>query len=192
MNKISVLEFFRSAELGGVKPGMTRAEARDILGEPDFQGGFTLDSASPDHVKAIWVYAGIELYWPESIDTAPLHQITFYPQALDLNRKNIDLWIFNNEESVSCTELKAALDNEAINYQDTGLEVLKFTGLGSGFKIIPKNLVAEIDRETDEILGTLVLRSGIQVRYSGDDAIIKVASGNVWSFKGSEQFIKWD
>lgn len=191
---INLLDFFKSGSFGGVKVGFRRDMVESILGRPDVS--IPGASSSDDYKRAnLWYYAGVQFSFSH-LDEELLIDIGFKPSYVlpDGYYRNpgnenteLDAWIFGRKEP-TVQELKQALAQEAIPFQDTGLETCVYNEEKKKFELIPYNPDLE---GAEESFGTLVLMSGIQIRYSDDGAITRVASGKDWSVKGREQNIKW-
>ena len=171
LKKIRLLDFFRTGKLASVEIGMPQEAVFAEMGQPDRwidEDGKVNKSPFVATQAIIWGYEAIELCWlkPET----GLHMISFSVDALHWPSPTIkiDQWIFHKSKSKSWTRsnLKSALDKAEIPYRDTGLEIVVC--------------------ETDDPFGTLVLNSGVQVRYGQDDHIIKVSMPGRWLFKGTE------
>jgi hypothetical protein len=179
MAEINLLQFFKTGDFGPVKLGMTRAEVENLLGKPDSY--YTPDNADDSNNYAtarIWEYGGVELCFAtqDSTDVTShlLMEITFNPIYLATPEKwqtDIAPWVFGSYFGPTRQELKQALGQAAIPYTEDKR---------------PKPMPNGNDRFTksnwlytanNEIYGTLHLQSGVLVRYSEDDLIIKVRLG---------------
>jgi len=180
MAEINLLQFFKTGDFGPVKLGMTRAEVENLLGEPDSY--YSPDDAnnSDNYTTAgIWEYGGVELYFAtqDSTDVTShlLIEITFNPIYLATPEKwqtDIRPWVFGSYFGPTRQELKRALMQAAIPYTEDKRS-----------KPVPdrngryprSNWLYAIN---NEICGTLRLQSGVLVRYSEDDLILKVRYGH--------------
>ncbi len=189
--KVSLLQFFRDGHFHGIKLGFHRNEIEEILGKPDIaKPGH---SHSQDYDKAgLWYYAGVQFTFCD-LDANVVDNIGFKPpyvlptrkwyRDLETEKTELDLWVFDSQDEPTIQDLKNALVAENIDFQDTGLESIIFNEAIKNFQVIP------YDSDAEESFGTLVLKSGIQVRYSDDGSILRVQIGGNWSFKGKEQDI---
>jgi hypothetical protein len=206
MPELKLLEFFRIGSLGGVKPGMSREEVEKILGYPDCALG-ALDE-SPDRYKTagIWLYGGIQFCFGippdrsnilEGIDFKP-HYLFRYPKEASGERlkTKVRRWIFRSRQGPTKQQLAEALSKHSIAYQDTSLEMLIWNEEISNFQVIEyqEHLLTSSEAQAHrlpECFGTLVLKSGVQVRYDEKDQILRVGNGVDWSYKGKESAIVW-
>jgi hypothetical protein len=194
MSEFSLLEFFRAGKFGPIELGMTRTEVKHLIGAPDIY--WDCDGESEDD-SAIWYYGGIELFW-YPLDPK-LHMISFQPYMLFRGhgkRKpwitKISRWVFRSSRGPTAEQLKLALDKQKIPYQDTGLDIIIWRDSASGYDVIPYKEMLHSNNDEDDVFGTLVLKSGVEVRYSKNGMIIKVAiDSEFWIIKGSEQFVKF-
>lgn len=192
--KVKLLDFFRSASFGGVRIGFHRNRIESILGKPDFS--VPGHSTSDDYRQAgLWYYAGVQFTFVD-LDAGLLSEIGFkpfylYPSSqyrdLETEKTKLDLWVFDQAEEPTIEKLRLALENEDIPFKDTGLETCVYNEEKKKFELI---LYAPT-LEDVESFGTLVLQGGVQIRYSDDKSIIRVASGADWMVKGREQDINW-
>ena len=196
---INILEIFRKGKVGPVELGMTKAEVTAYLGTPeDWWRHNAVDKNNPYTLTAsqIWTYGGVEFYW-RGIDptTETLIEISFKPHYLHWHdwAPTLDRWIFRKHNGPKIRYLKSALKRESIPFQDTGLEIILPRSDNPNklsYVVVPLR-DAPADYDSLDVFGTIVLKSGIHVRYGDDNYIIKVAIGNRWVVKGGEQHIKW-
>ena len=187
--QINLLDFFRTASFGTVKVGFQREKIESILGEPT---GFLSENLLRDCQQAdLWFYDVVELGF-DDLEKDLLSTISFKPfyfsqanKFLDFEPKTfkLDLWIFRQGIDVTIDDLRLALNHESIPFQDTGLETSVFSEEMDKFATIPY----DPELVDNESFGTLILQSGVQIRYSDNKSILRVASGLEWLFKGSEQ-----
>lgn len=176
MAEINLLHFFKTGQFGPVKLGMTRTEVENLLGEPDSYSRSDGAFDSGNYSSAdIWEYGGVELSFAtqDSADVTAhlLIEITFDPIYLATPEKwqtDIVPWVFGSYFGPTRQELKEALMEAAIPY--TEAKQPKQSPNGDGRHTKSNWLYAA----NNEIYGTLHLQSGILVRYSDDDLIIKV------------------
>lgn len=190
--KASLLQFFQDGTLNGVKPGDSRQRVESLLGLPDLHlPGY--GNSSDVRMAALWYYAGIQLTFV-NLENDLLGDVGFKPfylkpgQYRDLETENteLELWIFADEDEPDIQDLRKALTIEHILFQDTGLESLVFNQAIKNYEMRSYDLAAE------ESFGTLVLKSGVQVRYAGDGQIIRIQiGGEGWMYPGKEQSIRW-
>jgi hypothetical protein len=189
--KISLLQFFLDGHLNGIKLGFHRAKVEEILGRPDVS--VPGHSDSEDYAKAgLWYYGGVQFSFTD-LEKNVVDDIGFRPFYLlptsqyrdsKCERRELDLWIFNGECEPKIQDLRNALLREHIGFQDTGLESVVFNEVIENLEVIP------YDPTADDSFGTLVLKSGIQVRYLDDGTILRVQiGGEGWMVKGKEQAI---
>ena len=176
MAEINLLQFFKTGEFGPVKLGMTRAEVENLLGKPDSYYTIEEISDSDDYTSAeIWEYGGVELYFAtqDSTDITAhlLIEITFNPIYLAAPEKwqtDISPWVFGSYFGPTRQELKDALGQAAIPYTENKRLESEPNGNGRHTK------TNWLYTANNEIQGTLHLQSGVLVRYSQDDLILKV------------------
>lgn len=237
MATISLLDFFRTGQFGDVKVGMTKTEVLARLGVPDRTWDhLPLIEASIwiyDVVELYWVdrfWTGFDTHL-SSITFQPWRMSFHDRKGSKLHRdkqfRQIDYWIFRERRHLPLKQLKFSLRQKRIPFQDTGLETLVyhnnsrrkwilFEDMGleiiayqednKTFTVVPF-LNAPANYDSDDVFGTLVLKSGVQVRYLENYEIetiaIQVKRGNnhkiddtaydnsPWTYKGSERFIRW-
>jgi hypothetical protein len=201
MAKISLLEFFRTGRFGGVTVGMSRQEVEALLGRPD-----SWSRLEEYGTAGIWIYGGVELCY-SSQDNNLLQSIYFRPSYFTRresrrSNKRVDTWIFGmTPNGPSKHQLEEALRNASIPFQDTGLEMIFHEEDHRTWQVLdydPARFQELGDRA--ECFGTLVLRSGVQVRYSGAQCryseegeilVVKISKGEFWGFPGKEAHIRW-
>jgi hypothetical protein len=183
--EIRLLDFFRSGQLGGASIGMTYEEVAASLGTPEmWWDGKNRNSPGAEARSSIWVYGGIELlFLPEQ--EPRLDMISFAPSYLFRNKISLDRWVFRTRKGPSCRRLKKALKTERISYQDTGLEMVVFKEKMTAYEVVPFDETSP-DLNLEDVFGTLILASGVQIRYAHDYSIVMVKMGSVWGFQGSE------
>jgi hypothetical protein len=179
MAEINLLQFFKTGDFGPVKLGMTRGEVGNLLGEPDsyYSPDEALDSDNWAAAR-IWEYGGVELCFAtqDSTDVTShlLMEITFNPIYLAAPEKwqtDIAPWVFGSYFGPTRQELKDALGQAAIPYTEDKRP--KSASNENGRHAKTNWLYAA----NNEIHGTLRLQSGVLVRYSEDDLIVKVRLG---------------
>jgi hypothetical protein len=197
--KIHLREFFRTGMFGPVRLGMSKAKIRNLLGEPDEWQPPNDPHYVADTAPA-WVYAGgVEFFFGdfEALPNAEAHlsSISFKPNYLWWNRAKtsqmINRWIFRSWVGPTVVQLKSALEQEQIPYQDTGLQTMTNNPF-EGLRMLP---TYEPNHEwADEHFGTIVIKSGVQVRYDDSYKVIRVriASDLYWMIAGKEADIHWD
>jgi hypothetical protein len=202
MAKISLLEFFRTGTFGGVEVGMSRQEVESQLGTPQhfIEGSYC---APGQYEKAgIWIYGGVELIFAFSYETYENTDVldaiyfkTIYFTGRERRRRNkvVDTWIFGRSSfGLTKHQLEAGLQAEAIQFQDTGLQMLVNVPGTHEYEMIDYDefRLGQMG-ETDEFVGTLVLKSGVEVRYDEKDVISKISKPGKWLYKGRESLIQW-
>ena len=176
MAEINLLQFFKTGDFGPAKLGMSRAEVENLLGKPDSYFSSDEDHDSGDYATAgIWEYGGVELCFAtqDSPDASShlLIEITFNPIFLAAPEKwqtDIAPWVFGSYFGPTRRELKEALGQAAIPYTEDKRPKSPPNGNGRHTKT---NWLYAANNETQ---GTLYLQSGVLVRYSEDDLILKV------------------
>jgi hypothetical protein len=196
MNAISFLDCFRTGRFGSVEIGMSKEQILSLLGAPD--DWWRINSANDDQPytqseSPIWIYGGVELYWEGANNT--LSEISFKPHYLHWSKyiTPLDCWIFRNQKGPTLRRLKAALKRESIPFQDTGLEIVVWQLEDRSkplYSVVPLQNIQE-SYDSDDVFGTLVLKSGVQVRFGDDNRVITVSLSGRWGIKGAERFIKW-
>jgi hypothetical protein len=196
---ISLLDFFRTGQLGDVHLGIARRDVLNSFGSPDDYLNPRLADNTRPWSKAdapIWWYGGIEFFFDTEAtaqaDTHSLLYIQFKPSYLYRHRwqTHVQRWVFRSQQGPTRQRLAAALMRAQIAYQDTGLETVLYDTRTQAFIVTEYQPVAPFDTRA-ESFGTLVLRSGVQVRYAEDDTIIQTKIGGEWMFPGKERFIQW-
>ncbi len=175
-----------------MKPGDSRERIELLLGLPDLH--FPGHSNSSDMRKAgLWYYAGVQFSFFD-LENDVLGDVGFKPFYLkpgqyrepETEHTQLDLWLFADEAEPNVQDLRSALSLEQIPFQDTGLESVQFNQATKKYEIIPH------DPQAEESFGTLVLQSGIQIRYTDQGEIIRVQiGGKGWGVEGKEQHIVW-
>lgn len=191
--QVNLLDFFRTASFGGVRTGFHRDEVEATLGKPDV---FNPGHSSSENYKdaALWYYAGVQFTFLD-LKSEILSDIGFVPfylsperfyRDLQTEKTELDIWVFSSTREPSVHDLKLALEKENIPFKDTGLETILYNRDRKTFELIPYNPALK----DVESFGTLVLQSGVQIRYSDDTSIVRVTSSrDSWAVKGREQDI---
>ena len=175
MAEINLLQFFKTGRFGPVKLGMTRAEVENLLGKPDSYSSDTIYETINYAEARVWEYGGVELCFAtdDSADITShfLMEIRFNPIYLATPEKwqtDIVPWVFGSYFGPTRQELKDALIQAAIPYTEDKQPRPMLEGNGRHSK------TNWLYSANDEICGTLHLQSGVLVRYSNDDLIVKV------------------
>ena len=191
--RIDLREYFRDASFGGVKLDDERSRVENLLGKPAVAiAGIDSDS---DHYKdaALWFFGGVQFDFNygnvlEDMGFQPwyIREGSSYKSPED--PVELDTWIFQANPEPDIDDLRAALKSEAIDFQDTGLETCYFDESAKHFVMVDY----QPNNAGDEHFGTLVLRSGVSIRYSDDASIVRTAANlDYWMIKGKEQEIVW-
>jgi hypothetical protein len=196
MSTINLLDFFRSGRLGSVEIGMTKEQILAHLGTPDNWWRVNLDNHDQSYTQSespIWKYAGIQLYWYGTNERLSL--ISIKPEYLYKSEyaTQLKFWFYGNHTVPTMKRLRAALEQEAIPFQDTGMEISlsQYDSAGvCSYKVVPFEK-ENSNHDRFDAFGTLVLKSGVQVRYDDYDQVEHIILGSSWTVKGSEDLIKW-
>ncbi len=98
----------------------------------------------------------------------------FYDERL--YKTQVDSWIFKNGYQPTKQELVAALGKEGINFRDTGILLLAQSGKTRKFKYVrSEDDLQPGDTLDEEDSGFLVLKSGVEILYAGNNIIPNVA-----------------
>lgn len=170
MAAISILEFLRTGNFGFVHIGMSRSEVIANLGVPDWY------YPDDDMSAGFWSYGGVQLFFDSSVN---LNRISFKskyfykPNPTDIK---VDPWIFKNGYQPNKQKLIMALQKESIEVKDTGILLLVQSGkTGKSKYIRSKSDLQPNDKLDKEDSGFLVLKSGIEVLYAGNNVLPNVA-----------------
>lgn len=190
---VSLLAYFRNASFGGAKVGDTRSTVERLLGKPVVVVAGIDNKLTDYRAAGLWYFGGVQFDFDESdilkdIGFQPwyVREGSSYRSPEDITK--LDTWIFQSNHEPSVDDLRVALRNESIDFQDTGWETCLYDEALKEFTVVDY----QPDNVQDEHFGTLVLRSGISVRYAGDASITRVAANiDYWMIKGREQAIVW-
>lgn len=191
---LDLLDFLRTGTLADVKLGMSRSKVLSVLGTPDdfYRVDINGQPTTPGSTQ-ILVYAGIELSFVEEMIgvTDTLTEIYFKPFHLFPKRSNpLRRWLFRSKKGPSKEQLTKGLSKQRIPYQDTGLEMLVWNEQDKNFQVVEYqgSLLHSPNwiNSVNECFGTLVLKSGVQIRYNEGGEILRVSQGSNWMIKGKE------
>jgi hypothetical protein len=180
---ISILEFLRTGYFGPVTVGIPRIEVLQKLGEPDwFQDYSTRVETWQQKVEVctdsdFWQYSGVQFFFDHVNDI--LSGITFRPRYFHnqhLDKTQVDSWIFKNGYQPTKQEFILALEKESIEVKDTGVLLLVQSGKTGRLKHIRSEKDLQPNEKLDEEdSGFLVLKSGVEVLYAGNNILPDVA-----------------
>lgn len=108
---LSLLDFFKTGNLGKACVGMERNELKDILGNPDEISG------------PIWWYGNIEFHFGEGQRVFLIYCDHIDRIGYDGKSINLDAWIFEEYRPPSKEQLVNALHNEGITYEHKELQL---------------------------------------------------------------------
>lgn len=195
--KVNLLNFFKNGDFGGVRIGFYRNEVEKLLGKPDVAVWGPYKSSDNYNEAGLWYYAGVQLVFGVEEEENILYDIGFrlgylHPDCpyRDLSNEStvFDYWVLDPQRPLNIDDLIFALKNESIPFVDTGLESCIFDETIKMFRTIPY----QPGIKDDEPFGTIVLKSGVQIRYLDDRSIVRVAvSKDAWMIKGREQTVTW-
>lgn len=111
---LSIRDFICKGEFGGVRPGMTRDEICQHMGEPD---DWMMAKQEGANISGIWRYGTFEIHFEEETPEAIAWMLfTDYLDPLDVGDRPLDLWIFGDDLERSFEAMADRLTKEKVPF----------------------------------------------------------------------------
>lgn len=112
--QLSMRDFICKGEFGGVRPGMSRDEIRQHLGEPD---DWMMAKQEGAEISGIWRYGTFEIHFDEEIPEAISWLFfTDYLDPFDAGNRLLELWIMGGDQDRSLKAIGARLTKETVPF----------------------------------------------------------------------------